>query len=157
MSRVWLGRYLALLTKPTAWRRVGCTYSISRRSFVLVEEPAEEVASLDRGGNLDGIAPRPGCVDRVGRSQAERAMGTMLVEVTHVDAQDVHELSAAEDEDTVEALAPDAADPALEVGGRGRRLEGRVDHADPVPGEDRVEGAGELLVAVVDRVIRSFE
>ncbi len=39
----------------------------------------------------------------------------MRVVVTRVDTQHVGELPSAEDHDPVEALAPDGADPALEV------------------------------------------
>ena len=78
-------------------------------------------------------------------------MGTMLVVVTCVDAQHVGELPLAEDQDPVEAFAPDGAHPALEVGVRRRRLERSSDHADPLGREDRVEGARELLVAVMDQ------
>lgn len=68
-----------------------------------------------------------------------------------VHQQDVGELPLAEDQDPVEAFVPDGADPALEVGVRRRRLERSSDHAGPLGREDRVEGARELLVAVMDQ------
>jgi hypothetical protein len=47
--------------------------------------------------------------------------------VTDIDAEDVLELAAADDEQPVEALAADAAHPALHVGVRVRRLHRRAD------------------------------
>jgi hypothetical protein len=42
--------------------------------------------------------------------------------VLRIDAEDVLELAAADDQQSVEALAADAADPALHMGVRVRRL-----------------------------------
>jgi hypothetical protein len=47
-------------------------------------------------------------------------MWPLLVVVAHIDAKDLLQLSPVEDEDPVETLAPDAADPALDVGVRVR-------------------------------------
>jgi len=52
------------------------------------------------------------------------------VVVTDVDAEDVHELTATENQQPVEAFAADVADPALHVGVGVRRLDGRVDDLD---------------------------
>ncbi len=60
------------------------------------------------------------------------------------------ELATAEDEQPVEALSTDAADPALGVGVRVRRLDGCADHRDPLSSEDVIEAAAELGVAIVD-------
>jgi hypothetical protein len=59
-------------------------------------------------------------------------------------------LSAAEDE-AGQALTPDTADPALDMRVRVRRPHRRSDHPRPVATEDRVEGAAELAVTVVDQ------
>ena len=48
-------------------------------------------------------------------------MWPLLIEVADVDAQDVLELAAAEDQEAVEAFAADAADPAFRVRIRVRR------------------------------------
>jgi hypothetical protein len=53
-----------------------------------------------------------------------------------VGAQDVFELALAEDEQPVEALATHAADPALGVRVRVRRLDGGADHRDFLAFED---------------------
>ena len=57
-------------------------------------------------------------------------MWTLLVEVPDVDAEDVLELAATEDQQPVEALPPHAADPAFGVGVRVRRLDRRPDDLD---------------------------
>jgi hypothetical protein len=75
----------------------------------------------------------------------------MPVVVTGIDAKHVLELGAADDEQPVEALATDAADPALGVGVRVRRLHGCADHGDPFALEEMVEAAAELGVAIVDQ------
>ena len=75
----------------------------------------------------------------------------MPVVVTGIDAEHVLELTSAEDEQPVEALATDAADPALGVCVRVRRLHACADHGDPFALEDVVEAAAELGVAIVDQ------
>jgi hypothetical protein len=61
------------------------------------------------------------------------------------------ELTFADDEDAVEALRPDAARPAFGVGVRPRCLRRRLDHLNELGREGRVEGDGELGVAVADQ------
>src|SRR6266540_4217352 len=78
-------------------------------------------------------------------------MWPLPVVVTHIDAKDLLELSAVEDEEPVEALAPDGADPALDVRVCVRCPHRCSDHLDPVAAEDGVEGAAELAIAVVDQ------
>jgi hypothetical protein len=55
-----------------------------------------------------------------------------------------------EDEDLVEAVGADGADPALGEGVGVRSLNGRPDHLDAVGAEDLVEGVAELAVSIVD-------
>src|SRR2546422_10259359 len=59
-------------------------------------------------------------------------------------------MAAAEDEDSVETISAESADPALGVSVRVRRLDRRADHPDALSPEDLVEGVAELRVAVVD-------
>jgi hypothetical protein len=54
----------------------------------------------------------------------------VLVVVTPVDTEQVLEVTAAEDQDPVEAVGAKGADPALGVCVRVRRLDRRADHAD---------------------------
>jgi len=76
--------------------------------------------------------------------------------VTHIDLQDALELSAVEDEEPVEAVPAHAADPALRVGVRVRRLDRCADDGDALAFEDAVEGAAELFVTVVDEEERTL-
>src|SRR6266516_4107535 len=66
------------------------------------------------------------------------------------DAEEVLELVAADDQEPVEALAADAAGPALDVRVRVRRSDRRADDPDAFAGEDGIERRRELAVAVVD-------
>src|SRR6266542_1339058 len=78
-------------------------------------------------------------------------MGPVGVVVVDVDVQDALELPAAGDEEPVEAVAADGADPAFgERVGLGRPKWG-ADDLDALASEDRVERAAELAVAVVDQ------
>jgi hypothetical protein len=61
-------------------------------------------------------------------------MRPMSVVVPDVDAEDVFELAAADDQELIEAFAADGADPALDVRVRVRRLYGRADDPDVVAG-----------------------
>jgi len=84
-------------------------------------------------------------------TECERAVRPMPVVMTGIDAKHVLELAPAEDEQPLETLAPHAADPALGMCVRVRRLHGCADHGDPFALEDRVEAAAELGVAIVDQ------
>jgi hypothetical protein len=57
---------------------------------------------------------------------------------------------AAAEEDAVEAVGANCADPAFGVGVRVRRLDRCPDHLDALGAEDLVDGVAELRVAVVD-------
>jgi hypothetical protein len=100
-------------------------------------------ASHGRGWRIDSFAV-------IWRSEFECAVWPLLVVVAEIDAEDVLELAAAEDEHLVEALSPCAADPALDVRVRVRRPERRPNDPHLLAVEDGVEGAAELGVAVVD-------
>jgi hypothetical protein len=83
-----------------------------------------------------------------GWSQAERAVRPMRVVVLDVDAQDVFELSAACDQEPVEAIAADGAHPALGERIRVRRAKRCADDLDALALEYLIEGAAEFAVAV---------
>jgi hypothetical protein len=76
---------------------------------------------------------------------------SLAVLVTDVDAEDVLELAATDDQEPVEAPAADTADPALHMRVRVWRLDGGADDLDLLAVEEGVEGARELRVAVVDQ------
>jgi hypothetical protein len=65
-----------------------------------------------------------------GRSRSELCGLRRLYVVAAVDAEHVLELAAAEDEDSVEAISAESADPALGVSVRVRRLDRGSDHLD---------------------------
>jgi hypothetical protein len=68
-----------------------------------------------------------------------------------VDAEDLLELAAADDQQPVEALTAEASNPALDVRVRVRRPEGRPDDPDASAIKDPFERCRELAVAVVDQ------
>src|SRR6266511_1093054 len=120
--------------------QAACSYSWMR-------PPRRSVrVSCANGGARSGIALLLDA--QAGEVQATGA--PMAVVVVGVGAQDMFELATAEDEQPVEALSTDAADPALGVGVRVRRLDGCADHCDPLSSEDVIEAAAELGVAIVD-------
>jgi hypothetical protein len=71
--------------------------------------------------------------------------------VRRVLAQNRSQVAAAENEESVEALAADRPDPAFGVRPRLRRPHGSLDHANAVGVEDLVELASELAVPVTDQ------
>jgi hypothetical protein len=79
----------------------------------------------------------------------------MLVEMPDVCDEHVLEVAAAEDQQPVEALSADAADPALGMGARLRRPYRRFDEVDPFGAEDLVELAAELAVSITDQELRA--
>jgi hypothetical protein len=85
-----------------------------------VDESAEVFASPDLAGRIR--ADEVEAMTRCGWSQAERAVRPMRVVVLDVDAPDVFELLAACDQEPVEAVAADGADPALGERVRVRRF-----------------------------------
>src|SRR4051812_38967348 len=66
----------------------------------------------------------------VRRLKVEGAVRPAAVVVTGIEAEDVFKLPAADDQQAVEALAADTADPARHVCVRIRRLVGRADELD---------------------------
>jgi hypothetical protein len=86
----------------------------------------------------------------VGREEVERAVPPVLVVVAAVDAEHVFEVASAEDQDPVETVGSDGADPAFGEGVRVRRLNRCPDHFDAVGVEDLVERVAELAVSIVD-------
>jgi len=75
----------------------------------------------------------------------------MGVVVIDVDAQDTLKLLAAADQEPIEAVAADGADPAFGERVCLRRAERGADDLDAFAAEDLVEGAAEFTVAVVDQ------
>jgi len=118
-----------------------------RRELVLVDQPAEQVTAaqaieVDHVGEWLPVAER--------RPLAERPVRAMLVEMPDVSDEHVVEVAAADNQQSIEALAADAADPALGVCSRLGRPYRRLNHTDALGAEDLVEITSELAVAVAD-------
>src|SRR4051812_17560293 len=73
----------------------------------------------------------------------------------NVGDEHVLEVAATEDQQPVEALAADAADPAFGMGARLRRPYRRFDDVDAFGAEDLVEIAAELAVSITDQELRA--
>src|SRR5712691_10723287 len=78
-------------------------------------------------------------------------MRPVLVVMAAVDAEHVLEVGAREDDDPVEAVGANGADPTLGEGVRVRGMYWRADDLDALGAEDLVEGVAELRVAIMDK------
>jgi len=110
-----------------------------------VDESAEEVATTEVSSRVQRR-----WIATARRQEVERSVWPVLVVVAAVDAEQMLETAAAEDEDSVETISAQRADPALGISVRVRRLDRGADHPDALSAEDLVEGVAELRVAVVD-------
>jgi hypothetical protein len=113
--------------------------------LVFVDESAEQIPAAEVGGRVGQrrfVAVR--------WQKVKRAVWPMFVVVAAVDAEYLFEVAAAEDQDPVEAVGAECANPALGEGVRIRRLNRCADHFDAFSAEDLVEGVVELRVAIVD-------
>jgi hypothetical protein len=75
----------------------------------------------------------------------------MPVVVVEVDAEDVLEVPAVQDQHAVEAFAAERPDPTFRMGVRVRRPHRGADDPDALASEHRVEVAAELAVPVVEQ------
>ncbi len=64
-------------------------------------------------------------------------------------------MAFTEEENVVEAFAPQGADEALDMGGRFGCQDRRPDHADTGAASDVVKGAGELAIVVPEQELRA--
>ena len=87
-----------------------------RGEVVLVDQPAEQVAAPE-AIEIDHVGRPPVGHHRRGKRWPlpERAVWPVLVVMSEVGRKDVVEVTAAEDQEPVEAFAPNASDPALGV------------------------------------------
>ncbi len=84
--------------------------------------------------------------------QSECSVRPVAVVMIDVDAEDVLELAPACDQDPVEAVPADGADPAFGECVCLRRTERGADDLDALASEDVVKGAAELTVAIMYQV-----
>ena len=85
----------------------------------------------------------------------ECTMRPVLVVMRGIRGEHMLEVAAADDQDPVEALAADAADPKLGVRPCLRRPHGCLDHPHAFGAEDFVEVTGELAVSITDEEPRA--
>src|SRR4051794_20839716 len=125
-------------------RPVGLAKGVQLRCLrVFVDQPAEDLASLDLGGRW-GSDLRT----RLGWLLAERAMWPMVVVVRGVGCEGCRQVPFADDEHPVGAFPAGGVDPAFGEGVGAGCLWRRLDDLDVGCGEYGVEDGGELGVAV---------
>src|SRR6266511_1622972 len=130
---------------PWGSKTRSCAWGWSCGCFVFVDEAAEDFAFVD----VDR-----GCADEHGRGlvwrlKRERAVRPVSVVMGGVVAEHLLEVAAVDDQDPVEALAAEGADPTLGVRIRIRSADGRPDDPHALDAEDLVEAASKLAVAIV--------
>ncbi len=98
-----------------------------------MDEAAENVAAADlRPGSL-------GTQSGVGRLKVEAAMRSDPVVVLGVRAEDALQVASTEDEDVVETLSSNGADPSLGERVRSRRTDGCLHHRESFRSEHFIE------------------
>ena len=112
-----------------------------------MEEAAESVVSVN-GSVVRSGAHRDRFWDR--RLLLERTVRSVRGVMSDILAQHALKMPVRNDQEPVEAFAPNASDPALGVCPRLRRPHRRLDYTDVFGAEDLVELARELAVAVTD-------
>src|SRR4051812_24410207 len=122
----------------------------SCRKLVLVDEAAEELAPVQVRQRYGRVASSRNGGRRIWGLEVECAMRPPPVVVAHIGAEHVLKLAATEDQEPVEALAANSADPALDVRVRVRGANRRTDDPDTCALEQPIEGRGELAIAVMD-------
>ena len=81
----------------------------------------------------------------------EKSVGSVPVVVREILGEHDLEVAAVEDKESVQALPADGTDESLGDRVGAGRLDRGLDNPDALGGEDGVEGAGELGVAVADQ------
>jgi hypothetical protein len=119
-----------------------------------VKQATEEVASVHPGSS--SLADQCQTRGWIRRFQPKRSVRTMLVVVLDVPPEDVLQVATADDQQPVQALGADGADPTLGVGVGVGRLDRREQHLGALGAEDVVEAAGELRVPVAQQKARSL-
>lgn len=114
--------------------------------MVLVDESAEDLSASDAPcgeGDYGGVV--------AGSAKVQASVGPCGVVVRRVLVQHGAQVAFTEDQHPVGALGSGGAYPAFREGVHLRRLWGGLEDLDAVAGEHRVEGLGELGVAVPDQ------
>ena len=118
--------------------------------MVLVDQPPEDRARLDLLGRRS-----PWALDRepdiVRAAEIERTMRPMRVVMLGILTQEVRQVSSAHDQHVIEHLPSYASDQSLHVTVGLRGPVGGEHDLDTLSGEDRIEAATVLRVAVVEQ------
>jgi hypothetical protein len=124
-------------------QRRSCSWS------VFVEQTAEQIASTNLARLILADNRQPSRSVRC--RKPERSMRTMPVVVLDIDPQDLLQVALSYDQEPVQALGADRADPSLGVRVRPGRLHRRHQHLATFGAEHVVEAAGELGVPVAEQ------
>ena len=116
-----------------------------------MNETAETVPASDRRCGSSGHARRGSFVDRAWRPKIKASVRSFVVVVPQVLVENTFKVASTPDQHPVQALLPNGPHPPLSEGVGVRRLDRRLDDSDAIGGEDIVEGAGELAVAVTNQ------
>ena len=114
-----------------------------------MQQTAEQVAPTQSALLILGDNGQPGGL--IWRLEPKRPMRAVPVVVPDVDSQDLLEVAAADDQQPVQALGADRADPPLGVRVRLGRLYRRHQHLGVLGAEHIIEAVGELRVMVADK------
>ena len=117
----------------------------SGSEFVLVNQPTEHVASVDRWRRSLAV----GCCG-IRRIEVESAMRSSAVVMIDVLGEDRLDVASTEDQEVVQAVFSDGANPAFGKRVRPWGAARRLDGLDADRGEYSVERRGELGVPVAD-------
>src|SRR6266545_4613275 len=137
------------------------TRTSCRDLVVLVNQAAEAVPAPNAGGGRDR-ARRSSDGDTSGRAKRKASVGPLVVVVTHVLVEHALKMASTPDQHPVQTLLPDRPHPPLGERVGVRCLDRGRDDLGAVGGEDIVEDAGELGVAVTEQestrcgVLRAF-
>lgn len=114
--------------------------------MVLMDQSAQNLTSSD-----DPPGRPFGGQSGIGRRKVQAPMRPGPVVMTGVRPEDALQVAWTEEEDVIEALSPDRADPTLRERVRPRRPNGCLHHRDPFRAEDLFEGAGEPGVSIPEQ------
>ena len=121
-----------------------------RRSPVLVQQPAQQVAPLESGEGHVWPHVRRWYFGRVWRSQTKSTVRAVSIVMGHVDRKHTEKMTLTKDQQMVQTLAASTTDETFHDGVRFRRLVRRAHRPNVRASQQLIEGAGELGIAIVD-------
>ena len=113
------------------------TKTRSRRSFVLMDQPAKQIAAPDARRSFDPCDRRR----TFGSQKLQPSMRSFLVVVLHVGPQGAVEMTGSEDQQPVQAVGANGLHPAFGEGVGVRGSDRCADHPHTFASEDISEGA----------------